>query len=109
MELRLNIYTDDTLTDVNRVVVADKLQIPYRVSMYVVSTFDKLDINNENDIISFLSKNVTLMDKILKATFKLTDAELECIDTIELFDVLIEIYKWCVTLISSIGGNKSKN
>lgn len=53
MNLVLNIYTDDTLTEVKRVAEADRLKIPYRVAVTVAQSIESLDIRNENDLINF--------------------------------------------------------
>lgn len=44
MRLVLNIYTDDTLTDIKRVAEADRLKIPYRVAMYIGQTYHSTHI-----------------------------------------------------------------
>ena len=50
------------------------------------------------------------MDKIIKATFNVSELELDCIDTMELADVAMEIYAWGVEKIKSLKqGNNSKN
>lgn len=108
MELKLNIYTDESLREVSHTVTADKLKIPYKVSMYIIQSFDGLDINNQDDIIKYLSQNIDKLDKIIKATFGLTDSELECIETTELIDTALELYRWGIDKISSIKGG-SKN
>lgn len=108
MNMKLTVYTDDSLTEVAKVVEADKLKIPYRVSMYIVQSLDNVSLNNEDDLIAFVSKNIGYMDKIIKATFNVTDSELECIETTELIDMVKELYIWGINKLNSIGGN-SKN
>lgn len=108
MLLKLTVYKDDTLTEVKREVEADKLKIPYRVSMYLIQSLD--GIENDEDIVTFISNNIDKMDKILKATFNLTDSELECLDSIELLDVLKELYSWGMDKVKEMKtGNNSKN
>ena len=111
MELRLKIYTDDTLRVVKREEVADRVKIPYRVSVYIGQSLDSLDIDNQNDLIQFVSKNLDKLDKIIKATFGVTDEELECIDTADLIGVGTELYKWGIDKIKSLrsGVDGSKN
>ena len=110
MRLVLNIYTDDSLTEIKRVAEADRLKIPYRVAMYIGQTLDTIDIANEDDIIKFVTGSLDKLDKIIKATFGLTDTELDCIDVAELGAVGVELYKWGIDKLGSLKkGNSSKN
>ena len=108
-KLQLNIYTDDTLKEVARVAEADRLKVPYRVAMYIGQSLDGLDINNTDDIFNFVVKSLDKIDKIIKATFGLTDSELECVDVAELGAVAVELFKWGTDKINSMSGGHSKN
>jgi hypothetical protein len=111
MHLKLTIYTDDTLTEVKRIAEADGLKIPYRVSIYIAQTLDKIDLKNQDDIFNFVIGSLDKLDKIIKATFGVSETELECIDTAELGQVGVEIYKWGVEKFNSLkaNGGNSKN
>lgn len=109
MNLVLNIYTDETLTEVKRVAEADRLKIPYRVAMTVAQSLDELDINNQDDLLKAITGNLDKVDKIIKATFAVTDTELECVDVAELGNVVMEIYKWGLEKINSLKGGNEKN
>ena len=109
MKLVLNIYTDDTLREVKRVAEADRLKIPYRVAMYIGQSLDSLDIKNDNDLVNFVGGNMEKLDKIIKATFGISELELDCIDAGELIPVGVEIYKWAIEKIKSLKGDQSKN
>lgn len=109
MNLVLNIYTDDTLTEIKRVAEADRLKIPYRVAMYIGQSLDTLDLKNEDDIFKFLTGSMDKLDKVIKATFGVTDTELDCVDVAELGDVGVELYKWGIEKLQSLKGNNSKN
>lgn len=109
MELRLNIYTDDSLTELKRTAEADKVKIPYRVAMALISALDNLNINSETDLLKFVGGSAGHLDKIIKATFGLSELELECVDAGELGAVAMELYKWAMEKIKSIRGNDSKN
>lgn len=109
MNLVLNIYEDDTLTKVKRVAEADKLKIPYRVAMYIGQALDTLDLKNEDDVLKFVTSNLDKLDKVIKATFGVTDLELECVDVAELGAVGVEIYKWGIDKLNSLKGKNSKN
>ena len=106
--MKITVYKDDSLTDVSRIAEADKLKIPYRVSMFVIQSLDNVNMSNDDDVIRFLARNIDKLDKILKATFELTDDELECLDTAELIETAKEIYKWVVDKVNSLKGG-SKN
>lgn len=109
MKLVLNIYTDDTLTEIKRTVEADKLKVPYRVAMYIGQSLDNIKLNNEDDLFKFVIGSLDKLDKIIKATFGLTETELECIDVAELGAVAVELYKYGIEKINSLKGNNSKN
>lgn len=109
MNLVLNIYTDDTLTEIKRTVEADKLKVPYRVAMYIGQSLDNIKLNNEDDLFKFVIGSLDKLDKIIKATFGLTETELECIDVAELGAVAVELYKYGIEKINSLKGNNSKN
>lgn len=109
MKLVLNIYTDDSLTDVKRTAEADRLKIPYRVAITIISSLESMDIKNDNDLIKFVGGSTEKLDKIIKATFGVTETELECVDAGELGAVAMELYNWAKEKIESIKGNNSKN
>lgn len=109
MNLVLNIYTDDSLTEIKRVAEADRLKIPYRVAMYIAQSLDTLDLKNEDDIFKFVTASLDKLDKVIKATFGVTDTELDCVDVAELGAVGVELYKWGIEKLQTLKGDKSKN
>lgn len=110
MNLVLKVYTDDSLTELKRVVEADRLKIPYRVATTVAESLDTVDINNNDQVLSLITGNVVTIDKIIKATFGVSDSELECIDAGELGAVAVELYKWAIAKLKGLrGGAGSKN
>ena len=109
MNLVLNIYTDETLTEVKRTAEADRLKIPYRVAIYIGQSLDKLDLKNESDLLNFVGGNIENLDKIIKATFGVSETELDCIDAGELGAVAKEIYKWGIEKLNSLKGGNEKN
>lgn len=110
MNLVLHIYEDENLSKVKREATADKLKIPYRVAMSLISLLDNTDINSEKDLIKLVSSMPDKLDKIIKATFDVTEAELECVDAAELVAVAKDLYGWAMDKITGIkGGNDSKN
>ena len=109
MNLVLNIYTDETLTEVKRIAEADRLKIPYRVAIYIGQSLDKLDVKNDNDLLNFIGENIDKVDKIIKATFGVSELELDYIDAGELGAVAVELYKWGIEKINSLKGGQEKN
>lgn len=109
MKLLLNVYTDDTLIELKRTVEADRLKIPYRVAITVAESLDGVNLDNVDDVIKLISGNAGYVDKIIKATFKVTDLELECVDVAELGAVAMEIYKWTIDKFKSLNGGQEKN
>lgn len=111
MRLSLNIYTDESLTEVKRVAEADRLKIPYRVALTVAQTIDELDLNNlkDKDVLSLITGNLDKVDKIIKATFALSELEMDCIDLSELGAVTMEIYRWAIGKFNELKGGRSKN
>lgn len=102
MELKLNIYTDESMKEVKEVVTADKLKIPYRVAMYLISSLDTIDLDNDDDLIKFISSNTGSLDKILKATFGISESDLDGIDGGELISVIKELYTWAIGKMTSL-------
>lgn len=110
MQLKITVYTDETLTEVKRVEEADRLKIPYRVALYVAQSLEKMDIKNDNDLFKFVVGNLDKVDKIIKATFGLSETEMECIDVMELGATGVELYKWAIDKIKAMKqGNTAKN
>jgi len=110
MNLKLTVYTDDTLTDVKRVVETDELKIPYRVTGYLLQSMENLSLDDYEGMFNFVAGNMEVLDKIIKATFGVSELELECINTTELVSVGMEIAKWVMDKVSTLKkGNNQKN
>ena len=110
MTLKLNIYTDETLAHIDRVAQADELKIPYRAAMQIIQSLDGLNIDNSEKIIQILTKNITQVDKIIKATFKISDSELDLINSGELINVCKQLYSWAIGKVNNLKGeNNPKN
>lgn len=109
MNLKLKVYTDDTLTEVKRVAEADGLRVPYRVAMYIGMSLETLDIKDNDSIFKFVTGNLDKLDKVIKATFGVSDTELDCVDVAELGAVGVELYKWGVEKLRSLKGGSEKN
>ena len=109
MRLKLNIYTDETLTEIKRVAEADRLKVPYRAAIYIGQSLENINIKNEDDIIKFITSNLDKLDKIIKATFGISETELDCIDIADLATVGTDLYKWAIEKFNSIKSDNSKN
>lgn len=109
MNLVLNIYTDDTLTEIKRTVEAERLKIPYRVAIYIGQSLDNLNPKNDDDILHFVTGSMDKLDKIIKATFGISETELECIDAAELGAVAMELYRWGIDKLKGMKGGNEKN
>lgn len=110
MKLQLKVYTDDTLTEVKRVAEADELKIPYRVTGYLMQSMENLSLDDKEGLFNYIVSNADKLDKIIKATFGVSELELDCINTADLVAVAMEIYQWGISKIQSMKqGNNSKN
>lgn len=109
MKLALTVYTDESLTEVKRVVEAERLRIPYRVAIYIGESLDKINLNSTDDIFNFVTGSLDKVDKIIKATFGVSEAELDCVDVAELGAVGVELYKWGMEKLNSLNGGSEKN
>lgn len=109
MKLALTVYTDETLTEVKRVIEAERLKIPYRAAMYIGQSLDGIENKSNDDLFNFVINSLDKVDKIIKATFGVTDSELECVDVMELGAVAVELYKWGIEKINGMKGAESKN
>ena len=109
MKLKLTVYTDDSLTEDKKTVEADRLKIPYRVALYVAQSLDEAALKDKDKVFNYITSNLDKLDKIIKATFGLSEAEMECIDLMELGSVGTEIYKWAIDKIGSLKGENEKN
>ena len=109
MDLKLTIYTDETFTEVKRVAEANELVIPYRVSIYILQSLDKVNLNSEDDIFKLITNSIDKLDKVIKATFRVTESELECVNGAELVAVGKELYTWCIGKMNGLQGGNLKN
>ena len=94
MKLKLNVYTDETLTEIERTIESDRLKIPYGVVLYVAESVDRYDLKATDDLFYFAINSLNEITKIVKATFGITDNALDYIDVMELTEVGVEIYKF---------------
>lgn len=108
MTYNLNIYSDETYTEIERVASADELKIPYRVAMSIVENLDEVDLQNTDELMGWISSNIAIVDKIVKATFHVTDQELERVNAFELIESVKSLYAWTTKKLTAMKGNKKK-
>lgn len=110
MELKLNVYADEAFSEVKRVCKADRVRIPYRVGIYVAQTLDQVDdITDEKQILKIVTGSTDQITKVIKATFKVSESELECVDIGEMYDVAMELYRYAIEKFQSLKGDNSPN
>ena len=101
--LKLNIYTDDTYTEVREVKTAQRIKIPMRVGQYVMNLLPTLDLSDGWGIIQHVLASEDQITKIVRATFGLTEDDLETVDMMELGDVGKEIVGYVVEKLEGMG------
>lgn len=106
MLLKLNVYTDETMSEIKRTVETDELKVPYRVSMFILANLDKFEENEDDKLLSFIGENTEKLDKIIKATFGITESELECINAIEIINTIKALYTWTMAKVNGLGGDE---
>lgn len=109
MNLTLNIYTDEELKEVKRTAEAERVKIPYRTAINLISMLEGVDGDNEKDLLQLVSKSIDKLDKVVKATFGVSENELDCVDAGELGAVAVELYKWAIDKLKGLKGGESKN
>lgn len=101
--MKLTIYTDDAFCDVREVRERDRMKIPYRVGQYVVNMLSSMDINDEQQIIQRVLDSEEQITAVVRATFGLTDNDLDHVDMMELADLGREIIGFVVQKMADMG------
>lgn len=110
MRLILNVYTNETFSEIKRVCEAERVRIPYRVGIYVAQMLDQVDdITDEKQILKVVTSSTAQVTKVIKATFKVSEAELDCVDIGEMYDVAMELYRYAIEKFQSLNGDNSPN
>lgn len=109
MRLTLNVYTDETFTEIEKTLEADSLVIPYRVAMYIGQSLDTINFDNTDDLYKLAINSLDKIDKIIKATFKISNSELDRVNVVELGSVAMELYKWGLDKFNGMKGDNEKN
>lgn len=110
MNLTLNIYTDESLSTVEKAVSVDQLKIPYRAAMLIIGSLKNANLNNQDDLFNVLLDCIDEIDPIIKATFGITEDELARVNVTELGAVAMELYQWGIDKVKNMkGGSNQKN
>ena len=101
--MRLNIYTDESFNEVREIRERDRMKIPYRVGQHVINTLSMLDLNNDQEVLHTLLESEKQITAVVRATFSLTDEELDYVDVMEMADLAKEIVAFVVTKMADLG------
>ena len=101
--MKLKIYTDASFCDVREVREVPRLKIPYRVGQYVVKMIQDLDLTDVDKIFHAVLDAEEQLTMVVRATFGLTDEDLDCIDVMELADTAKEIVGFVMGKMSELG------
>jgi len=101
--LRINIYTDETYSEVKETREAARIKIPYKVAKDVLQIVQGLDLADDRAIFQQLLKSEEYITRIVKATFGLTEDDLEYIETGELYDTGKEIVQFVIDKMAAMG------
>ena len=114
MSLKLTVYKNENMTEVERVIKVDEPKISYGVVMSVMKLLEVMNpeeavgVNTEN-VFEMFATSAGAIDKIIKATFDVSDEELEKADVLEVLDAGVEIVRWAVKKVKEIGKGKLGN
>jgi hypothetical protein len=101
--MKLNIYTDASFCEVREVREVPRIKIPYRVGQYVVKMIQDLDLKNKDKVFSTVLGAEDQVTMVVRATFGLTDEDLDCVDLMELADLAKEIFNFVLGKMSELG------
>lgn len=101
--MKLTIYTDETFCEVREVRERDRMKIPYRVGQHVVNLISAMDLNDEQQIIRSVLDSEDQITAVVRATFGLSDEDLDHVDAMELADLGREIIAFVVQKMADMG------
>lgn len=101
--MKLKIYTDDTFTEVREEREVERMKIPYRVSQHVVNILSSVDLDNDKEVLSKVLESEAQITAVVRATFGLTDEDLDGVDTMDLADLAKEIIGFVANKMAELG------
>ncbi len=108
-KLSLTIYANEEFTEVKRIVETDELKIPYKVTKYIAEVLQNVNTADTDALYNIVINSMDKVEKIIKATFGVSNTELEYIDTMEIVDMAMKLIKWAKSKFTMLNGASSKN
>ena len=107
--MKLTIYTDASLTEVREVREVPRMKVPYRTADAVLDMLTDLDMENMNEykVLALVLRNKHHLTTVVRATFGLSEEDLERIDLMELGDLAREIIRFVVEKMAELGLGES--
>lgn len=107
--MKLKIYTDESLAQVREEREVPRMKVPYRTADAVLDMLSDLDFENldEYKVLKLVLKNKKHLTTVVRATFGLSEDDLECIDILELGDLAREIIRYVVEKMAELGVGES--
>ena len=105
--MELKIYTDDTYTEVRETRQRDRMKIPYRVGQHVMRVIANADLSNDQDVLRAILESEEQITAVVRATFGLTDEDLDHVDLMDLEKLAREIIQYVVGKINELGGGET--
>lgn len=102
MAYKLPIYTDETFRTVKETRECDELTIPFRVGEYFMDLLAALDFNNDIEVLLAAAKSKDQIKKIIRASFGLTEDDLEFVKLNDLKAVAQPIVKFIYDKIAEL-------
>ena len=107
--LKLKIYKDEFLTDVQEIRTVEAMKIPYRTADAVLDMLADIDFKNvdEYKVISLVLKNKQHVTTVVRATFGLSEEELGRINILDLRALAKEIAQYVLAQMAELGGGET--
>jgi hypothetical protein len=101
--MKLTLYTDASFCEVREVREVPRIKIPYRVGQYVVKMIQELDLTNTDQIFQAALGAEDHVTAVVRATFGLSDEDLDCVDLMELSDLAKEVVGFVLGKMAELG------
>ena len=107
--LRLTIYKDEYMTEVQEIRQVEAMKIPYRTADAVLDLLADIDFSNvdEYKVINLVLKNKKHITTVVRATFGLSEDELGRINIMDLYGLAKEIVQYVLGQMATLGGGES--
>ena len=107
--LKLNIYKDEFLSEVQETRTAEGMKIPYRTADNVLDMLQGIDFQNvdEYKVINLVLQNKQHVTTVVRATFGLSEDELGRVNIVELYDLAKEIVQYVLGQMATLGDGET--